>query len=433
LIEQRRPLAFQKPEKTMTVSDADRQLVRDLAKKVAEAAADTAQQKKIAEWKRHNSLKPGRPMILQAPEGVWDEFVPADSLQCRDADCRWIEAEMRRRLYKVNHLRDDEPITADLAVSLRRTISGYGLEVKTTRNPEAQGVHGACHYDGVLEDDADIETILKDRTVTVDWQTSNAACEKTSDLVGDILNVQLKGGSGFWFCPMDLFIQWRGLDKMLYDLIDRPEWIHRAMNRMTDIEISIVRQLEQQNAISLNNGVNYVGSGGIGVTDELPQDDFDGQHVRLIDLWGHATTQIFSEVSPAMHDEFVIPYESRFLEQFGLNCYGCCEPLHKKVHLVRKLPRVRRLSMSPWVEPNEGAEAVGGDIIYSSKPNPAYLAFDHWDIEPCRKEMIATLEACKANGCVVEFVMKDTHTCRGQPQRYDQWTDMAMQLADQYA
>ena len=416
----------------MSVSEKDRQIVRALAQRVAEVAADPIQDKKLAEWKRHNSLKPGKPMILQAPEGVWEEFVPTASLECEDAIARQVEHHMRTVIYKIDHLRDDEPIVARYLTRLHIQITGYGVEGKTTRNPEAQGVHGACHYDPVIEDDADLEALFQDRFVIVDCDASQRHHEQVCELIGDLFEVELVGQTGGWSAPMDCFIQWRGLDKMMFDLIDRPEWIHRAMNRLTEIDMDVMRQLEEQNLLGLNNGANSVGSGGVGATDELPAPGFDGEHVRLKDMWGFATTQIFSEVSPEMHDEFVIPYESRFLEQFGLNCYGCCEPLHKKVHLVRKLPRVRRLSMSPWIEPVEGAEAIGGDIIFSFKPNPSFLSMAHWDIEICRKEMIEVLEACKANGCVSEFVMKDTHTCCGEPERYDEWTEMAKQLAEEY-
>ncbi len=55
----------------MSISDKDRQIVRTLAQRVADVAADPVQDKKLAEWKRHNSLTPGKPMVLQAPEGVW--------------------------------------------------------------------------------------------------------------------------------------------------------------------------------------------------------------------------------------------------------------------------------------------------------------------------------------------------------------------------
>ena len=80
---------------------------------------------------------------------------------------------------------------------------------------------------------------------------------------------------------------------------------------------------------------------------ELPQADFDGTHVRPVDQWGHATTQIFSEVSPAMHEEFAIRYESRWLANFGHNYDGCCEPLHKRIKIIKRLPNLRRVSVSP--------------------------------------------------------------------------------------
>jgi hypothetical protein len=67
-----------------------------------------------------------------------------------------------------------------------------------------------------------------------------------------------------------------------------------------------------------------VRTGGLGFIDELPQSDFDGKHVRTIDMWGHATTQIFSEVSLAMHDEFALSYEKRFLCIIVTTNHGAC-------------------------------------------------------------------------------------------------------------
>jgi len=417
----------------MSFSKKDRQVVRNLAKQVTELAADPAQQTKLAEWKRHNSLIPGRPLVLQAPEGVWEEFVPVAVLQCQDDLCRGIERSLRCTLYAAEHFRDDRPVTAEFYSPLFIGYQGWKVKVHTTRNPDTPGVHGAARYDPVFGPDDDIDKLLPIQTLHVDWDRSQQRYQQVAGLIGDIMPVTKRGHGGFWFAAMDLLIQWRGLENIMFDMVDRPEWVHRVMDRLTENEMHLARELERAGALALNNGNHSVGSGGLGATDELPAKGFDGEHVRTIDTWSHATTQIFSEVSPAMHDEFAIQYEARFLSLFGLNCYGCCEPLHKKVHLVRKLPRVRRLSMSPWVDPVEGAENIGGDMIYSSKPTPAFLAAGTWDIEPCRREMIATLEAAKANGCITEFIMKDTHTCRGQPERYDQWTDMAMELAEQYA
>jgi hypothetical protein len=417
----------------MSFTDKDRTIVGDLARRIADLAADPIQEKRIAEWKRHNALKPGKAMVLQAPEGVWNEFVPDSCLECEDPFARGVEGQLRMRLYKKDHIHDDQPFTKEFYSGIVSHENYYELERDTDRNPEAQGVHGAEHYNCVLNPGDDLDAIFKPRVVTRDDAATQEIYQKNCDLVGDILDVQIRGHSGSWFAILDQFIQWRGLENMMFDMVDNADWLHDVLQRMTDIEISRFKQYEELNMLGLNNGNNYVASGGIGLTDELPSEGFDGEHVRRIDQWGHATTQIFSEVSPAMHDEFAIRYEKQFLDAFGLNCYGCCEPLHKKMHLVDKLPRMRRVSMSPWCNHVEGCEQMGSKYIYSCKPNPAFLSSGVFDLAPCRDEIVTVLDAAKANGCIVEFVMKDTHTCCGEPQRYDQWSELALQLCEEYA
>ena len=41
------------------ISQCDREILREAAKQVAEIAADPAQDAKLAEWRRHNSMKRG--------------------------------------------------------------------------------------------------------------------------------------------------------------------------------------------------------------------------------------------------------------------------------------------------------------------------------------------------------------------------------------
>jgi len=133
-----------------------------------------------------------------------------------------------------------------------------------------------------------------------------------------------------------------------------------------------------------------------------------------------------------MHDEFALKYESRFLSRFGLNGYGCCEPLHLKVDLIRKrIPRLRRMSMSPWVDVAMGAAALKNEVIFSYKPNPAILGMSNFDINEVRRQLKDVFE--KTRGCVVEVIMKDLHTVNKQPNRMGEWVRMAIDLAGEYA
>ena len=134
-------------------------------------------------------------------------------------------------------------------------------------------------------------------------------------------------------------------------------------------------------------------------------------------------------VGPEQFEEFIFPYQLRVAERFGKCYYGCCEPLDDKSDIIRNLPHVRKISMSPWVDADKGARRIGTDFVFSRKPSPAFLAREPWDPIAVEKDLRETLEACARHGCPVEFILKDISTVRYQPQRLWEWVDVAMQVA----
>jgi hypothetical protein len=139
--------------------------------------------------------------------------------------------------------------------------------------------------------------------------------------------------------------------------------------------------------------------------------------------------QILGSVSPAMYDEFEITYAKPICERFGLVYYGCCEPLHAKMDSVRKLPNVRKVSMSPWADEERGAAELGKDYVYSRKPSPALLATTSFNADTIRKDLTATRNVCAKNGCALEFIQKDISTVCYEPQRLFDWAKIAMGIA----
>jgi hypothetical protein len=207
--------------------------------------------------------------------------------------------------------------------------------------------------------------------------------------------------------------------------------MHRLIRRLMDAYLAGLGQFERLNLLALNTCNVRIGSGAYGHTGGLPQPDFDQEHVRPIDIWGSAAPQLFGCVSPQMHKEFGVDYELEWLRKFGLTYYGCCEPLSNKIHLLRRIPNLRKISMSPWNDFDRVVREIGGDYVFSFKPSPAVFAEDTWRPERARAELVRVLD--KARGiCHVEIIMKDISTVRYRPQALWEWARIAGEVAREY-
>ena len=62
------------------ITDGDRTKVRDLARCVAEVASSPEMEARCEEWRRHNRMDPGRPMIYIDPQASWGELLALPEL-----------------------------------------------------------------------------------------------------------------------------------------------------------------------------------------------------------------------------------------------------------------------------------------------------------------------------------------------------------------
>ncbi len=405
------------------INQADRQILRDLAKRVAEVAALPEMAEKRALWKKHNSLQPTRPMVLVFPEGSWSELMPAASYRCEDEAARSMEANLRMPLYMYEHFKSDNVVESSWTVGKTIHNTGWGLDAKWHPSTEARGSYS---YFPVITSAADLKKI-RFPEISYDEESTQSVLQGAQELFGDILDVQLKGNTHVSFHLMGQYCAWRGLEQVMLDMYEEPEMLHDAMALLEEGHHHVMRQYSELNLFSLNNDITYHSSGGVGYTDELPQAGFDPAHVRPCDIWASAEAQEMAQVSPAMHAEFILPYEKRLLAPFGLNGYGCCEDLTHKLDDVFTIPQIRRISIAPWADVDACAKKMQNKYIFSWKPNPAYLV-GHFDIEQTRQYVGHTIEAAK--DCVLEIILKDTHTCENHPERFDQWTEVADELVN---
>lgn len=133
-----------------------------------------------------------------------------------------------------------------------------------------------------------------------------------------------------------------------------------------------------------------------------------------------------------MHDEFEIEFMKPLYERFGWVNYGCCEPLHNKIDLIRKIKTVRAISTSPWADVYASADAMGGDYVMARKPNPSYVRDRCPDIDSVRSETRHTLDACRKNGTNVVFILKDITTVGNRPQCLTEWYELVKSEIESY-
>ena len=405
----------------------DRDVLRQLAGEIAGIAAEPVQQERVRAWTALNSLRPERPMlwITEIPFGELEDRVDELRCVCEDDGLRNIERGFRIKRFTAKRLRTDEVVTDIFEVP--KAIAGldYGLEVKEHTIKQGQSSIEAHAYEAAIRDFDDIEKIRMPRVVHDEEETARRVAFY-EDLFGDILAVKAYGLRLCWYAAWDDVVRWTGVTEALMDLVVRPDYIHAIMRRMTDSFLSRMDQLEAQGLLDGSNALPRIGSGAAGYTDELPREGVDPDRLRLIDLWGGATPQIFSEVSPAMHEEFALDYENEIMERCGLNYYGCCEPLHDKMSLMAKVPRLRKISISAWCDVARAAEDAAQPYVFSHKPSPAILAEDRFSVERAEADVRDRLAQSGDMPC--EIIMKDISTVRCDVDRVIAWCDMAYRV-----
>ncbi|MBQ4323002.1 MAG: hypothetical protein IJC19_03595 [Clostridia bacterium] len=404
------------------MTQKDKQIVRELAKRYMELAVDEGQKKMNQRMRDTNDLKIVRPPVL-LDEIPWYQIDIDGELtcQCEDQGARNVETFFRRALYRRKHFRADTLFEPFFRVRMAYDSSGIGLKVEE-KILRTDGTNNIVSHEYVdqLEDEESLEKI-KIPTFTARPDKDERAMEFYTDLLGDSIPVKLCGVGCYYDAAWDNIMRYRPLEAILYDLYDRPEYLHAIRRRWNDIRIAELDFIESHfkvdpNTPSLHCTPSYVS--GLGE---------DG----LKATWYRTMAQGFSDVSPEMHEEFEVDYAREIAPRFAYTYYGCCEPLDRKLDVICKIPNLRKIGVSPWAKQEVMAEYMGGKYVYARKPNPANVAIKT-DPEVIRKETETTVKICQKYGCPVEFVLKDISTVSHRPENLIVWAETVSDVLDHY-
>ncbi len=414
----------------MNYSNTEKLLLRKLATEYMEIATLPIQLQKVEHIKKFNRLESVPPLVtaFQLP---WNEINHDGSLSCvcNNRYLYDIELFFRKRIYKFKHFPLDMVVEPYLTIPFVAHNSSYGMtKVENIAITDKENDVTSHDYINQILEDEDIDKI-KDMDITIDEIASAQLKSVVFDIMGDIIPIYQAGGV-YIRCQMwDHLSEVMGVESIYFDLIDRPEFIHAIMERMTQ---SVLSGIEQANKLKLfNSSLNFCHCSPTYTDDMLPT-FMGGKEFTSQNSWSFGMAQLFTAVSPEISQEFEIPYMSKIAKEFGGFYYGCCERLDDRLDLVATIPNVKKVSCSPWSNKKNFAEKLDPRLIMSQKPNPAFLAASSFNEDIVRADIAETIEIAKSNNLNVEFLLKDVSTVNYDPKRLDRWAAIVNETIYKY-
>ncbi len=413
--------------------NSDQSVLHDLACRYAEICAQDVQEERRELWRQHNSLVKTRVPILCS--WYWGSnvagFMLADECVCEDPFYRGHELWLRNMIFH-STIGDDhifEPwITVRATHKVRPECEDgnfWGIAYERIRDLSSQAfITKPC-----ISRREEVSRLIA-TPHAIDEQATAENVSRLQDAVGDVLTVNVDR-SPFYQCygGSDLaegLANLVGLENMMVYMYDRPDLLHDILVFMREAVVAQYDQAEAAGDWSATNNFNM----GMPYCRELPDPAPNTFGVARKQLWFFTCAQQFTLISPRMFDEFMLQYQMPIMAQFGLISYGCCEQLTDKISILKQIPNLRRIGVTPVANVRKCAEQIGRDYVLSWKPNPATICCG-FDPDEIRRMLRQGLE--EAKGCNVDIMLKDISTVQGHPERLKDWTRIAREVAENYA
>ncbi|MCL2127275.1 MAG: hypothetical protein FWH38_03380 [Treponema sp.] len=419
--------------------EKDRDILSGLAQRVAEIACLPVQEEKKRLWRKLNGLHPERPMVT-IDQVCWNELNIDNKLTmlCEDPECRVYEERFRKILFQWEYFPVDMVVEGYVNVS--KAINGaptttnnlpgalFGMKIKEqTLATDAANDIVSHHYENQFKSVDDVMEKIQMPVISHNEAETARRMEKAKWLFDGIMPLREEGwGYDPYVSSWDPIAMWMSMEAVLYGVIESPELMHALIGRVIEAYMSMLDQLETQKLLYSYPQALVHTTGAW--TDDLPSPEKDGSY-GTGNMWMYSMAQAFAVISPAMFEEFEIDYSLPLYKRFGMVYYGCCEALELKLDAVKRIPHLRKISVSPWANRESCAEQIGGNYVFSNKPSPAFLAADPFDGGRVQKDLEKTRAICRQYGCPLEFIFKDISTTTNDPGRLMEEAEIAMRVA----
>ena len=405
------------------MNDYDRNILRELATRYAELANSPAGKRKRDLWRAKNSFKLIEPLIYIRAY-AWNEM-PMSKLQTADPVCQQVENFFRNELFRAT-FGDDYIFEPWYSVNCIYKFSGWGVDYKVEYPGETEMLE-AYKADYPIKYLDDIKK-MRAPVHVIDEAATAAKLAKVEELIGDILPVDLMRGPYCrnWTADLSTDLgKLRGMENFMLDMYENPEWLHGLLKFMSE---GIQHNQEQAEAAG-DIGLTFAYNQSMAYAEELQDPAPNVNGVKREQLWGFTAAQEYALVSPEMHEEFLLRYQLPVMKKFGLVAYGCCEDLTNKISMLRQIPNLRRIAVSPFADVQKCVEQIGTDYVISYRPSPADMVAYGFDEARIRNILKRDLEYLK--GTYFDITLKDVETVQSDPERIRNWVNLTREIIEE--
>jgi len=415
------------------LTKAERIYLRELAKKQAEYASLPVMKERKQMWYDLNDGKANpRPPVIAETWTFDRDFMPGSVYKCTSETGRSLEYQLLKKIRNHELINDDKVTPDTFDIDWWVNIDYMGVEIPSESVADHQGVNTGYRFKHPITDLERDLPMLKPAVCSVDRQGTMEWKAFLETLFGDILPVEIRGGIHGATMLTYQVVALMGMEAYFSAFYECPEKVHELMAYLRDNALRVMRWSEKEGLLRSNNGNEVSFGSSYNFTAKLPASNHRGFGAPLSDMWGCSNSQETVGVSPAMFNEFCFPYYRDVCEPMGLLYYGCCEPTHPYWEDLKRLPHLKKISISKWCDQKFMGEALQGNkIVFSRKPDPNLLGVAvKLDEDAWRAHIRETLEATR--GVSVEFIIRDVYTVHGNLGKPKRAVEIAREEIDRH-
>jgi len=416
-----------------SIAAKDRKVLSELAKRFREISEKDEMNTRKKLWRALHDLQPQRPMILFEPfslEGYLSDY----EFQCSDPILKNVETRLIYCIRQYEQLGDDIVIEPYFRIAWWNegfTVTGKQFGDIRVEEHKAESPSMAYLSNFPVKTPDDLKR-LSHRVFKIDRGPSLEMKVKLEDIFKDTLEVRLGNfdnfdptngnqpftGNNFIGITWDVF-KLIGAENMMMWAYDHPEALHSLCKFLAQDRKNFYEFMLKEKLLDFNTDNQFAGPSSYGYVSSLPSPG-SGKDIIFKDLWCWPESQEAQPFSPAMFNEFFLPYIAEIANMFGLSYYGCCERIDDRFEYISSaIKNLRTVSVSGWSNQEKMGQLLGNKYVYSKKPVPAYVSTEtaNWDL--VEAEAKQTRDATK-NGCL-EIIFRDAYSLHCTPERARQW------------